>query len=176
MPSNHLILCRPLLLLPSIFPSIRVFSNESVLHIRRPKFWSFSFIISPSNEYSAEYSRRDKKIFLNDQCKEIEENNRIGKTRGLFKIIRNTKRTFSVTFPSFFPILLFSSISLHWSLMKAFLFLLAILWNTTFKWVCLSFSPLPSFSSVAQSCTTVCLIRHLLKGIWVVSYLGLSQK
>ena len=50
-PSNHLILCRPLLLPPSIFPSIRVFSNESVLHIRWPKYWSFSFKISPSNEY-----------------------------------------------------------------------------------------------------------------------------
>ena len=52
MPSNHLILCRPLLLLPSVFPSIRVFSNESVLHIRWLKYWSFSFSISPSNEYS----------------------------------------------------------------------------------------------------------------------------
>ena len=52
MPSNHLILCCPLLLLPSIFPSIRVFSNESALHIRWPKFWSFSFSISLSNEYS----------------------------------------------------------------------------------------------------------------------------
>ena len=52
MPSNHLILCRPLLLLPSIFPSIRVFSNEWVLHIRWPKYWSFSFSISPSSEYS----------------------------------------------------------------------------------------------------------------------------
>ena len=51
MPSNHLILSRPLLLLPSIFPSIRVFSNESVLHIRWPKYWSFSFSISPSNEH-----------------------------------------------------------------------------------------------------------------------------
>ena len=51
MPSNHLILCNPLLLLPSIFPSIRVFSNESVLRIRWPKYWSFSFSISPSNEY-----------------------------------------------------------------------------------------------------------------------------
>ena len=51
MPSNHLILCRPLLLLPSIFPSIRVFSNESVLHIRWSKYWSFSFNISPSNEH-----------------------------------------------------------------------------------------------------------------------------
>ena len=52
MPSNHLILCRPLLLLPSVFPSIRVFSNESVLCIRWPKDWSFSFSIIPSNEYS----------------------------------------------------------------------------------------------------------------------------
>ena len=52
MPSNHLILCCPLLLLPSIMPSIRVFSNELVLHIRRPKYWSFSFSMSPSNEYS----------------------------------------------------------------------------------------------------------------------------
>ena len=52
MPSNHLILCRPLLLLPSIFPSIRVFSNKSALRIRWPKYWSFSFNISPSNEYS----------------------------------------------------------------------------------------------------------------------------
>ena len=52
MPSNHLILCHPLLLLPSIFPSIRVFSNESTLCIRWPKYWSFSFSISPSNEYS----------------------------------------------------------------------------------------------------------------------------
>ena len=52
MPSNHLILCHPLLLLPSIFPSIRVFSNESVLHIRWPKYWSFSLSVSPSNEYS----------------------------------------------------------------------------------------------------------------------------
>ena len=52
MPSNHLILCHPLLLLLSIFPSIRVFSNESALHIRWPKYWSFSFSISPSNEFS----------------------------------------------------------------------------------------------------------------------------
>ena len=52
MPSNHLILCHPLLLPPSIFPSIRVFSSESVLHIRWPKYWSFSFNISPSNEHS----------------------------------------------------------------------------------------------------------------------------
>ena len=58
MPSNHLILCHPLLLLPSIFPSIRVFSNESVLHIRWPKYWSFSFNISPSNGHSRLISPR----------------------------------------------------------------------------------------------------------------------
>ena len=58
MSSNRLILCHPLLLLPSIFPSIRDFSNESVLHIRWPKYWSFSFSISPSNEYSALISFR----------------------------------------------------------------------------------------------------------------------
>ena len=58
MPCNHLILCRPLLLPPSIFPSIRVFSNESALRIRWPKYWSFSFNISPSNEYSGLISFR----------------------------------------------------------------------------------------------------------------------
>ena len=58
MPSNHLILCRPLLLLPSIFPRTRVFLNESVLHIRWPKHWSFSFSISLSNEYSGRISFR----------------------------------------------------------------------------------------------------------------------
>ena len=58
MPSNHLIPCRPLFLLPSIFPSIRVFSNESALHIRWPKYWSFSFNISPSNEHTGLISFR----------------------------------------------------------------------------------------------------------------------
>ena len=58
MPSNHLILCHPLLLPPSIFPSIRVFSSESAFHIRWPKYWSFSFSISPSNEYSGLISFR----------------------------------------------------------------------------------------------------------------------
>ena len=64
MPSNHLILCHPLLLLPSIFPSIRVFSNESVLCIRWPKCWSFSFSLSPSNEYSGLVSFRTDKFDL----------------------------------------------------------------------------------------------------------------
>ena len=63
MPPNHLILCHPLLLPPSTFPSIRVFSNESVLHIR-PKYWSFSFSISPSNEYSGLISFRIDRLDL----------------------------------------------------------------------------------------------------------------
>ena len=58
MPSNHLLLCRPLLFLPSVFPSIRVFSVESALRIRGPKYWGFSFSVSPSNEYSGVISLR----------------------------------------------------------------------------------------------------------------------
>ena len=64
MPSNYLILCGPLLLPPSIFPSIRVFSNESVLHIRWPKYWRFSFSICPSNEYSGLISFRMDWLYL----------------------------------------------------------------------------------------------------------------
>ena len=64
MPYNHFILCRPLLLLPSIFPSIRVFSNESALHIRWPKYWSFIFIISLCNEYSGLISFRIDWLYL----------------------------------------------------------------------------------------------------------------
>ena len=68
MPSNHLILCHPLLLLPSIFPNIRVFSNESALRIRWPKYWSFIFCISPFNEYSGLISLQSKglaRVFSN---------------------------------------------------------------------------------------------------------------
>ena len=64
MPSNHLILCRPFLLPPSVFPSIRVFSKESVLRIRWPNYWSFSFSISPSNEYSGLISFRMDRLDL----------------------------------------------------------------------------------------------------------------
>ena len=64
MPSSHLILCTPLLLPPSIFPSIRVFSNESALRIRWPKYWSFSFIIIPANEYSGRISFRMDRLDL----------------------------------------------------------------------------------------------------------------
>ena len=73
MPSNHPILCRPLLLLPTIFSSIRVFSNESVLRIRWPKYWSFHFSISPSNEYSGLISfRRDwlNLLAVQETCQE----------------------------------------------------------------------------------------------------------
>ena len=78
MPSNHLILCCPLLLKPSIFPSIRVFSNESVLHIRWPKYWSFSFSISPSNEYSGLISFR--MCWIGSPCS----------PRGLSRVFSNT--------------------------------------------------------------------------------------
>ena len=64
MPSNNLILCCPLLLLPSIFPSIRVFSNESIIHIRWPKYWNFSFSISPSKKYSGLISLRMDSLVL----------------------------------------------------------------------------------------------------------------
>ena len=64
MPSNHLTFCRPLLLLPSIFPSIRVFSDESALRIRWPKYWSFNFSISPSSEYSGLISFRTDRLDL----------------------------------------------------------------------------------------------------------------
>ena len=68
---NHLILCRPLLLLPSIFPSIRVFTNESALHIRWAEYWSFSFSISPSNEYSGLISFRTEESSPTTQFKSI---------------------------------------------------------------------------------------------------------
>ena len=71
MPSNHLILCHPLLLLPSIFPSIGVFYNESVLHIRWPKYWSFSFTISTSNEYSGLISFRIDWFDLQETLKSL---------------------------------------------------------------------------------------------------------
>ena len=64
MPSSHLILCRPLLLLPPVFPSIRIFSNESALYTRWPKYWSFSFNISPSNEHSRLISFRIDRLDL----------------------------------------------------------------------------------------------------------------
>ena len=72
MPSNHLILFRPLLLLPSIFPSIRDFSNNAAVRIRWPKYWSFSFSISPSNEHSGLISfRKDWVDLLHCKCKEL---------------------------------------------------------------------------------------------------------
>ena len=135
MPSNLLIFCCPLLLLPSIFPSIRVFSNELVLHIRWPN-WSFSFSISPSKEYSrlislridwffAEFqriARRDKKAFLRDQCKEIEENKRMGKTRDLFKKTGDTKGIFhakmgTIKDRKFWILFIYlAAPALHWSM------------------------------------------------------------
>ena len=68
MPSSHLILCRPLLLLPPIPPSIRVFSNESTIHMRWPKYWSFSFSISPSNEHPGLISFRMDLYYIKLRC------------------------------------------------------------------------------------------------------------
>ena len=82
MPSNHLILCHPLLLLPSTFPSIRVFSNESVLYIRWPKYWSFSFNISPSKEYSGLISFRLDWLDLL-QCRDSQESSPTPQLRGI---------------------------------------------------------------------------------------------
>ena len=93
MSSNHLNLCLPLLLLPSIFPSIRVFSKESVVHIRWPKYWSFSISISPSNEYSGLISFRiDWLDLLAVQ----------GTLKSLFQH-RSSKPPFSLLLPNFFP-------------------------------------------------------------------------
>ena len=76
MPSNHIVLCRPLLLLSSICPSIRVFSNESAFHIRWPKYWSFSFNISPSNEYSGLISFRMDWLDLQGTLKSLLQHHR----------------------------------------------------------------------------------------------------
>ena len=73
MPSNHLLLCHPLLLLPSVFPSIRVFSNESALHIRWPKYWSFRFSISPCNEYSGLAENWERCMMEYHLCRERSE-------------------------------------------------------------------------------------------------------
>ena len=104
MPSNHLILCRPLLLLPSIFPSIRVFSKELALHIRWPKYWSFSFNISPSNEHPGPISfRMDWLDLLADQGTLIQVSSELWFTCTSNSIL---------LFQSLFPVILFSVILL----------------------------------------------------------------
>ena len=136
----------------------------------------------PNAEFQ-KITRRNKKAFFSDQCKEIKEKNRMGKTRDVFKKIRDTKGTFHAKMGSIkdrnvplvsliflkrslvFPILLFSSISLHWSLKKTFLSLLGILLNSAFKWVYLSFSPLPLasllFSAICKPPQPFCLFAFL---------------
>ena len=101
MPSNHLILCRPPLLPPSIFPSIMVFSNESVLHIRWPKYWTFSFSINLSNEYSGLISFRmywlvgNRNIYINTyfKCKQIKCSNQRHRLNGY----KNKTRIYAVS-------------------------------------------------------------------------------
>ena len=94
MPSNHLILCRPLLLLPSIFPSIRVFSNESAVHVRWPKYWRFSFSISPSNEYSGLISFRMDWLDLHCSSRDSQESSPTPQ----FKSINSSALSFLVQF------------------------------------------------------------------------------
>ena len=102
MPSNHLILCRPLLLLPSIFPSIRVFSSESVLHIRWPKYWGFSFSISPSSEYSGLISFRMDWLDL------------FAAQGTLKRLLQHHSSKASIIWPSaFFTVQLYMSIHVH---------------------------------------------------------------
>ena len=109
MPSNHLILCRPLLLLPPVFSSFRVFSNESVLCIRQPKYWSFSFSISPSNEYSGLISFKIGWISL--------------QSKGLSRVLSNT----SVQKHRFFGAQLFSMALTRWAFVGK---VMSLLFNT----------------------------------------------
>ena len=102
MPSNHLILCRSLLLLPSIFPSSRVFSNESALRIRWPKYWSFSFSISPSNEYSELISFR------------IDWFNLLAVQGTLKSLLQHPSSKASILWHSAFFVLQLTSIHDHW--------------------------------------------------------------
>ena len=101
MPSNHLVLCHPLLLLPSIFPSIRVFSNESALGIRWPRYWSFSFNISPSSEYSGLISFRIDWLDLLE-------------IQGTLKSLQHYSSKASILWRSAFFIVHLTSIRDHW--------------------------------------------------------------
>ena len=148
MPSNHLILYRPLPFLPTIFPSIRVFSNESALHIRWPKYWSFSFSISPSNEYSGLiFFRMDWLDLLAVQ--------------GTFKSLHHSLKASILWCPAFFTVQLShpymttgKTIALtRWTFVGK---VISLLFNTLFRLVvtflprskCLLISRLPSPSAV----------------------------
>ena len=133
MPSNHLILWHPLLLLPSIFPSIRVFTKEAVLHIRWPKYWNFSFSISPSNEYSELTSFRIDWLYL------------LSVQGTLKSLLQHHSSKASILWPL-----------IHFSGPLIYFF-----FNSNNKLAAgLYFSPCEVnsvlFSSVAQSCLTVC--------------------
>ena len=106
MPSNHCILCLPLLLLPSMFPSIRVFSNESVLHIRWPNYWSFSFSISPSNEHSGLISFRMDWLHPKGYS--------LLQSKGLSRVFSNTTVQTSILWRSAFFTVQLTSIHDHW--------------------------------------------------------------
>ena len=122
MPSNHLILCCSFLLLPSIFPSIRIFSNESVLCIRWPKHWSFSFSISPSNEYEGLISFR---IDWFDRLSRVLSNTTVQKPSAVIlepkKIKSDTVSTVSPSFPmKWWDQMPWSSFSECWALSQPF--------------------------------------------------------
>ena len=160
MPSSHLILCHPLLLLPPIPPSIRVFSNESTLHMSWPKNWSFSFSISPSNEHPGLISfRMDGWISL--------------QSKGLSRVFSNTtvQKHHSLAL-SFFHSPTFTSIHDHWKTIALVdqpnpghhhLFHLNTLSSEA---PLLHFAPSAQFSSVAQSCLTLCYpMNHSTPGL-----------
>ena len=160
MPSNHLILCCALLLLPSIFSSIRVFSNESVFHIRWPKYWSFSFSISPSNEYSGLIPFRIDwfdLLAVQGTLKSLLQHHRTKASIiwcSAFFIVQLSYPYMTtgkyhrfdymdLCWQSDVTAFQYAVLICHWSLRKASLTLLAILWNSAFRLVYLSFFPWP---------------------------------
>ena len=160
MPFNHLILCCPLLLLPSIFPSIRIFSNELALRIRWPKYWSFSFTISPSKEYSGLISfRMDWLDLLAVQ----------GTLKSLLQHHRSRHQFFSTQ-----PFLLFLSTSIHdywknhsFDYMNLYQ-LMSFLFNTLFKFV-IAFLPRSKHLLISwlQSPSVVILESKKIKSVAV---------
>ena len=139
MLSSHLILCRPLLLLPPIPPSIRVFSNESALCMRWPKYWNFSFRISPSNEYSGLISFRIDWLDL------------LAVQGTLKSLLQHHSSQASIFQPSAFFI-----VQLSHPYMTIGKTIALTRWNFVGKVMSLLFNMLSHFSSVAQSCPTLC--------------------
>ena len=138
-PSNHLILCHPLLLPPSIFPSIRVFTNESVRHVRWPKYWNFSFSISPSNEYSGLISFR------------MDWLDRLAVQGTLKSLFQHHSSKASILWRSAFFI-----VQLSHPYMTTRKTIALTRWIFADKVMSLLFNMLSQFSSAAQSCPALC--------------------